>query len=102
MSHKHRVAVTCPGCGESHQANAAWLLEEAAQVLSACAAAGLKLRLRHGILECEEGFILPLDDGSFTARTREWSPFSTTPGDDLDDLGRSANPQGEGDRTRLR
>ena len=52
------------------------LLEAAAEALTACHDAGLDLTIRHGILSCPEGLILPLDDGSFVARTRIFTRFS--------------------------
>lgn len=75
--HRHkRIALTCPACKKKTQANTAALLEAAAQALTACRNAGLKLKVRHGILSCEEGLILPLDDGSFITRTRVYTEFS--------------------------
>ena len=59
------------------------LLEAAAKALTDCHDAGLDLTIRHGILSCPEGLILPLDDGSFVARTRIFTEFSQT--DDEED-----------------
>jgi hypothetical protein len=60
------------------------LLEAAAKALTACHKAGLDLTVKHGILSCPEGLILPLDDGSFVARTRIFTEFSRS--DDNEDL----------------
>lgn len=81
MSHRRhqrhkRIALTCPNCKKKTQANVAALLESVAQSLTACRDAGLKLKVRHGVLSCEEGLILPLDDGSFITRTRIYTEFS--------------------------
>lgn len=71
-----RIAVTCPGCQKKTQATPAALLNAAVVALNACHDAGLNLKVRHGILSCPEGLILPLDDGSFVARTRIFTEFS--------------------------
>ena len=52
------------------------LLTATAEALNACRDAGLKVKVKHGIITCPEGFILPLDDGSFAARTRIFTEFS--------------------------
>ncbi len=61
------------------------LLAAAADALNACRAAGLNLRIKHGALQCEEGLVLDLPDGSWVARTRAYTPFAPPPGDGLDD-----------------
>jgi hypothetical protein len=58
------------------------LLTTAAAALTACSDAGLKLKVRHGVISCSEGFILPLDDGSFAARTRIFTEFSRNDDDE--------------------
>lgn len=35
----------------------------------------MKVRLRHGIVECREGYVLPVK-GGWVARTRTWTEFS--------------------------
>ena len=67
------------------QRKAARLLTRAAKALNACHAAGLDLKVRHGAISCKQGLILPLDDGSFVARTRLYTPFTELQPDDDDD-----------------
>jgi hypothetical protein len=71
--------------GRRPAAAAGELLAAAADALNACRAAGLNLRVKHGALQCEEGLVLDLPDGSWVARTRAYTPFAPAPGDGLDD-----------------
>lgn len=82
---KPKIRAACPACRKSVPATPAALLQWAADALNACKAAGLDLRIRHGIAECDQGLILPLSDGTFVARTRLYTPFPVQEGDDLDD-----------------
>jgi hypothetical protein len=61
------------------------LLAAAADALNACHASGLDLRVKHGALQCEEGLILDLPDGTWVARTRLYTPFAPPSSDGLDD-----------------
>lgn len=61
---------------------AADALARVADALNACARAGLKVRLRHGIVETRHGYVLPAA-GEWVARTRTYTPF--TPDDSEDD-----------------
>jgi hypothetical protein len=58
------------------------LLGGVADALTACTAAGMTVKLKHGAVMTREGYVLPVDDG-WVARTLQWSPFS--PADDDDD-----------------
>ena len=80
-----RVVLACPSCRRKRSGDAGVLLAAAAEALNACRAAGLDLRVKHGALQCEEGLVLDLPDGSWVARTRQYVPFAPPPGDGLDD-----------------
>ena len=60
------------------------LLTAAARALNACDAAGYEVRLKHGAVMTRVGYVLPLGDGEWCARTLNWSPFSAQAGDDED------------------
>lgn len=66
----------------SRAGTASHLLAAVADALAACEQAGLKVRLRHGIVETREGYVLPVK-GGWVARTRAWTEFS--PADDGDE-----------------
>jgi hypothetical protein len=66
----------------ARQPDAARLLASVASALTACEQAGIKVRLRHGIVDTREGYVLPVK-GSWVARTRTWDRFS--PGQESDD-----------------
>ena len=61
------------------------LLTAVAAALNACDAAGYEVKLKHGAVMTRVGYVLPLGDGKWCARTLNWSPFSPPPGDDPDD-----------------
>lgn len=84
---KRRTAwVVCAGCLTPQDAAPASLLSGVAAALNACADAGMRVRLRHGIVEAREGYVLPLMDDRWTARTRTYDPLvSPSTGDDTDD-----------------
>ena len=42
------------------------------------------MKLKHGAVMTRVGYVLPLGDGKWCARTLNWSPFSAL-ADDLDD-----------------
>ena len=56
------------------------LLKAVADSLTACAEAGLKVKLKHGAVYTPAGYVLPAR-GGWVARTLEYSPFWP---DDLD------------------
>lgn len=83
---KRRTAwVVCAGCLTPQDAAPASLLSGVAAALNACADAGMRVRLRHGIVEAREGYVLPLVDDRWTARTRTYDPLLPPAGPDPDD-----------------
>lgn len=60
------------------------LLASVAAALTACDAAGFTVKLKHGAVITRVGYVLPLGDGEWTARTLNWTPFSDPAGDDED------------------
>ena len=60
------------------------LLTAVAAALTACDAAGYTVKLKHVAVMTPVGYVLPLGDGEWCARTLNWSPFSPPPGDDED------------------
>jgi hypothetical protein len=68
----------------SPEPDAAALLSSVADALTACEAAGIAVRLKHGAVMTPLGYVLPLGDGRWAARTLAWTEFSTAEGDDDD------------------
>jgi hypothetical protein len=66
------------------QPDPAALLGAVADSLNACESAGIKVRLRHGAVITRDGYVLPVGDGQWGARTLAYSPFS--PDGDVDDM----------------
>jgi hypothetical protein len=64
----------------SAQPDPAALLGAVAEALNACEAAGITVKLKHGIVSTRNGYVLPLGDGRWGARTLAYSPFGV-PGD---------------------
>jgi hypothetical protein len=60
------------------------LLGDVAEALTACEAAGVTVKLKHGIVTSREGYVLPVG-GQWVARTRAYTEFSPAAGDDDDD-----------------
>jgi len=60
------------------------LLTVIAEALTACEAAGITVKLKHGAVMTPLGYVLPLGDGKWGARTLTWTPFSGQPGGDDD------------------
>jgi hypothetical protein len=60
------------------------LLTAVAEALTACDAAGYTVKLKHGAVMTRVGYVLPLGDGEWCARTLNWSPFSAQADDDED------------------
>jgi len=92
-AHRKSVAIStiCQQCGRVGDGSVASLLTNVTNALNACADSGLKVRNKHGIFMVDGqiggGYVLPLPDGRWTARTVTYDPF--LPGDprpdDLDD-----------------
>jgi hypothetical protein len=63
------------------------LLTAVADALNACDTAGLRVKLKHGVVWSAGGYVLPLGEdlkaARWAARTRIYTEFS--PADDIDD-----------------
>lgn len=66
------------------QPDASALLAALAGALNACEAAGITVKLKHGAVITRNGYVLPVGDREWGARTRAYSPFG--PADDMDDM----------------
>jgi hypothetical protein len=44
----------------------------------------MTVKLKHGAVMTREGYVLPLGDGKWAARTLAWTEFSTQASDDED------------------
>ena len=64
--------------------DASRLLALVADALTQCGEAGMDVRLKHGAVMTREGYVLPLGDGRWAARTLEWAPFSVQAGEGED------------------
>lgn len=73
------MSTICPDCGTVSPSSPASLLNNLADALNLCADAGMKVRMRHGALLAEEGYVLPLSAGRWTARTLNYDPFISVP-----------------------
>ena len=62
----------------------ATLLASVAEALNACEAAGITVRLKHGAVITRNGYVLPVGDGQWGARTLAYSPFG--PDDHPDEM----------------
>jgi hypothetical protein len=60
------------------------LLGAVASALTACEAAGITVKLKHGIVTSREGYVLPVG-GQWVARTRAYTEFTPAAGGDDDD-----------------
>ncbi len=72
MTRRHKV----PPEPEGFPPDAETLLASVAAALNACDAAGFTVKLKHGAVMTRVGYVLPLGDGKWAARTLNWSPFS--------------------------
>lgn len=75
----HRKPITnalCQNCGSTYPATPEALLSALAAALNACDEAGIGTRLRHGIVYTSRGYVLPLKDGIWGARTMNYTEFS--------------------------
>ena len=62
--------------------DAGHLLALVAEALTACEAAGITVKLKHGAVMTLLGYVLPLGDGKWGARTLAWTEFSSLSPDD--------------------
>lgn len=60
------------------------LLGAVAEALNACQSAGIDVKLKHGAVMTEAGYVLPIGDG-WVARTRTYTEFAPASGDDDDE-----------------
>lgn len=68
--------------GKKKQAVASQLLGEVAAALNACEAAGVRVKLRHGVVFTDYGYVLPTDS-EWVARTLVYTEFEPLEEDDL-------------------
>lgn len=64
--------------------DAARLLADVASALNACEAAAITVKLKHGAVITRNGYVLPVGDAQWGARTLAYSPFGAPEGDDGD------------------
>ena len=83
---RDRDPVTLPGqpVPEAFPPAAEDLLASVAAALTACDAAGYSVKLKHGAVYTRVGYVLPLGDGEWCARTLNWTEFSPPESDDED------------------
>ena len=77
--------VVCARCATPQDGSPAALLTGVAAALNACTDAGVKVKLRHGVVDAREGYVLPLDAGRWMARTRTYDPLIVPQGAGEDD-----------------
>ena len=80
MTRRHKAPLE----SEAFPPDAETLLHAVAAALNACDAAGFDVKLKHGAVMTRVGYVLPLGDGKWCARTLNWSPFSAQASDDED------------------
>lgn len=84
---KHRRQLVCAVCSAPQDGSAEALLARVAGALNACTDAGMRVKLRHGIVVAREGYVFPLVGGVWMVRTLAGVPLSAAGGelDDMDD-----------------
>lgn len=70
---------------QADHAQAAALLDAVAAALNAAQAAGLKVRLKHDAVLTNAGYVLPVSDDRWGARTLTYSEFPPGDPDDEDE-----------------
>lgn len=80
---RHGPTVVCTRCAGRADDSPSGFLGNLAAALNACEAAGITVRLKHGAVYTRYGYVLPLTDGRWAARTLLYTEF--TPPDDGDD-----------------
>ena len=65
--------------------DAAALLSLVASALTSCEEAGITVKLKHGAVITPLGYVLPLGDGKWGARTLTWTEFSVQAGSEEED-----------------
>jgi hypothetical protein len=82
---RKRQRLVCAHCSTPQDGSPAALLTRVAGALNACADAGMRVKLRHGIVVAREGYVFPLIGGVWMARTLACDPLVTHAGIDPDD-----------------
>ena len=65
--------------------DAAAVLSLVASALTSCEEAGITVKLKHGAVITPLGYVLPLGDGRWGARTLTWTEFSVQAGSEDED-----------------
>ena len=80
---RRKPAVICARCHAPADGSPAALLGSIAAVLNACDDAGMGVQFRQfgdvGAVYARSGYVLPLRDGKWTARTKTYDPFAPVP-----------------------
>jgi len=84
--------IQCPACGAREDGSTGAMLTALADSMNLLSDSGARIKVRHGYILAESelggGYVLPLKDGRWTARTVTYDPFPQVPvlrDDDLDD-----------------
>lgn len=67
------------------QPDAPALLASVADAFNACEEAGITVKLKHGAVITGHGYVLPVGEAEWGARTRAYSPFVVPGGDEMDE-----------------
>ena len=82
---KNRRQTVCAVCAAPQDGTPAALLTGVAGALNACTDAGVRVKLRHGIVVAREGYVFPLIGGVWMARTLASDPDLPSVAGDVDD-----------------
>jgi hypothetical protein len=72
---KARAQPLCAVCSTPQDGSPEALLTRVAGALNACTDAGMRVKLRHGIVVAREGYVFPLIGGVWMARTLACDPL---------------------------
>ena len=84
--HRRKAArrVLCASCRQP--ADEPWsLLAAIASAFNACADANVWVKLRHGVVMTGRGYVLPLSDGRWGARTQDYTTFPAIAADSAEE-----------------
>lgn len=81
-----KVEFVCPSCHAVDDGTPGAALTAVADALNVCTDAGGKLKSRHGILMSKFGYVLPMADGRWAARTVTYDRFAPILADHDDDF----------------
>jgi hypothetical protein len=73
---KARKPPLCPRCHAPADGTPAALLGSLAAALSACEDAGMAVKFAHGAAITRQGYVLPLGEGQWAARTLLYTEFA--------------------------